>query len=150
MGESTSQIEWDIAAERNELGRNLKELEDKAKALADWRTYYRNHPFAMLGLALGGGMVLGALTRRRMRGPEGSAYREPNQFRSASSPLSATSRVRREVGDTWDHVTDALLGVATARAIEFVSGLVPGFRDQYLARHPEHRMPFSSDRIRET
>jgi Protein of unknown function (DUF3618) len=36
MGESTSKIERDIAAERNELGRNLQLLETKARSLADW------------------------------------------------------------------------------------------------------------------
>ena len=63
MGESTSQIERDIVAERNELGRNLQLLENKARSLADWRTYFRNHPFAMMGIALGGGVLLGALTK---------------------------------------------------------------------------------------
>src|SRR4029453_17528010 len=63
MGESTSQIERDIVAERNELGRNLQLLENKARSLTDWRTYFRNHPFAMMGVALGGGVLLGALTR---------------------------------------------------------------------------------------
>ena len=62
MGESTSKIERDIAAERNELGRNLQLLETKARSLADWRTHFRNHPFALMGVALGGGALLGLLT----------------------------------------------------------------------------------------
>jgi len=157
MGESTSQIEWDIASERNALGRNLHELESKAKSLTNWRTYYRNHPLAMIGIALGGGLVLGAVTAVSARSTrQYGTYREadtsypdtsyPDPSYPAASRLSSatTARVRRQVGDTWDHIADALLGVASAKAIEFVSEMIPGFRDEYSTRHPEQRLPFSS------
>jgi len=152
MGESTSQIEWDIASERNALGRNLHELETKAKSLTDWRTYYRNHPLAMIGIAIGGGIILGAVTAgRSARSPEDSgsyreSYREPETTHPATPRLSSatTARVRRQLGDTWDHIADALLGVAAAKAIEFVSDMIPGFRDEYSTRYPEHRVPFSN------
>ena len=137
MGESTHQIERDIAAERNELGRNLQLLESKARSLADWRTYFRNHPFAMMAVALGGGVVLGALTTGRMHTSE-------PQTSEGFAARRDIGRARRQLGDTWDHIADALLGVAAAKTIEFVSELVPGFREQYAARHPEHKMPFSS------
>ena len=64
MGESTSQIERDIAAERNELGRNLQLLENKARSLTDWRMHFRKHPFALMAVALGGGALLGVLSTR--------------------------------------------------------------------------------------
>ena len=151
MGEGTSQIERDIAAERNELGRNLQLLENKARSLADWRTYYRHHPFAMVGLALAGGLMLGALTNTMGEGVEESENREAGPASRASesgytapSPwASSAARVRRQFGDTFDHIADALLGVASAKAIEFVSEMVPGFREQFAERHPEHR-PFSA------
>jgi len=155
MGESTSQIEWDIASERNALGRNLHELETKAKSLTDWRTYYRNHPLAMIGLALGGGVVLGVVTSAR-RGRDWKASRElDSTYPDTSYPdttypktprltSATTARVRRQFGDTWDHIADALLGVASAKAIEYVSEMIPGFRDEYSSRYPEHRVPFSS------
>jgi hypothetical protein len=145
MGESTSQIERDIVAERNELGRNLQLLEHKARSLADWRTYFRNHPFAMMGIALGGGVLLGALTRNvafreaseyddaHLIEPDDSHYGVPSPF------ASSTARMRRQFGDTWDHIADALLAVASAKAIEFVGQKVPGFREQFASRHADHR-----------
>lgn len=145
MGESTSQIERDIAAERNELGRNLQLLENKARSLTDWRTYFRNHPFAMMGVALGGGVLLGVLTHnlgaREASGfdddhliePDDSHYAAPSPF------VSSAARMRRQFGDTWEHIADALLAVASAKAIDFVGQKVPGFREQYASRHPEHR-----------
>jgi len=151
MGESTSQIERDIAAERNELGRNLQLLENKARSLADWRTYFHSHPFAMMGVALGGGVLLGVLTNG-MRLREASEYEKNDLIEPVDSPYSAPSpfassaaRARRQFGDTWDHIADALLAVASAKAIEFVGRKVPGFREQFETRHPEHSS-FSSGR----
>ena len=57
-------MEREIVAERDQLGRNLNELEMRAQQLADWRTYYRNNPILLSGLALGGGLVLGAIAGR--------------------------------------------------------------------------------------
>ena len=150
MGESTSQIERDIVAERNELGRNLQLLESKAKSLADWRTYYRSHPFAMMALALGGGALLGVLTsgrpRRSSSGDQFSTVRdgEPD-YPTTSRFSSSAAQIRRQFGDTWDHIAEALIGVAAAKAIDFVSEKVPGFREQFATRHPEHRSVFSSN-----
>ena len=151
MGESTSQIERDIVAERNELGRNLQLLENKARSLADWRTYFRNHPFAMMGIAVGGGVLLGALTKNvavseaseydddHLIEPDDSHYAAPSPF------ASSAARAKRQFGDTWDHIADALLAVASAKAIEFVGQKVPGFREQFASKHPDHR-GFSSGR----
>ena len=150
MGESTSQIERDIVAERNELGRNLQLLESKAKSLADWRTYFRSHPFAMMALALGGGALVGVLTsgaaRRSSSGDQFSAARDSEpDYPTPSRFSSSTAEIRRQFGDTWDHIAEALIGVAAAKAIDFVSEKVPGFREQFATRHPEHRSVFSSN-----
>ena len=149
MGESTSKIERDIAAERNELGRNLQLLETKARSLADWRTHFRNHPFALMGVALGGGALLGLLTRgdgarqdefeeERLVEPEESAYKSPSMF------ATSAQHARRQFGDTWDHIADTLLAVASAKAISFIASKIPGFREEFSARHPDHRGGFSS------
>jgi hypothetical protein len=146
MGESTSQIERDIAAERNELGRNLQLLENKARSLTDWRMHFRKHPFALMAVALGGGALLGVLSTRlneiattepeydeeRFLEPEEPRYAQPSAF------AASAARARRQFGDTWDHIADALLAVVSAKAIQFVANKVPGFREEYSARHPEH------------
>ena len=64
MGENAGQIEREIMAERNELGRNLEVLQTKARDMADWRVHYRNHPGVFLGAAAGVGVLLGAMSRR--------------------------------------------------------------------------------------
>jgi len=124
VGESTEQIEREIVAERHELGRNLNELETKAQQLGDWRTHYRNNPKVAIGIAVAGGLVLGAMASRgrssRLRHSPGAIALQPRP----------QSRLSRQIEDTWLTVSDALLGVAAAKVMAVVSSVVPGFSEQ--------------------
>ena len=59
MGETSSQIEAHIAAERARLGQNLEQIERKVRGAVDWRAQARNHPAAALALGFGVGILLG-------------------------------------------------------------------------------------------
>lgn len=153
MGEITSEIERDIVTERSELGRNLEELETKARALADWRTHYRNHAGLALGVVFGTAVVAGALIGRN-RAPRVHVQRlvdpRPERVVRPSEPKTPRepSRYRRHLEDTWQNVTAALLGVATAKAIDVVSDMVPGFRDHYGQRSVEAgRVGYAGERF---
>jgi hypothetical protein len=61
MDERPDQILNHIEAQRDELGRNLNELETRVKQSTDWRTYFDRNPMMMLGAALGGGLLLGSM-----------------------------------------------------------------------------------------
>ena len=61
MGETTDQIETEIARKREDLKSNLEELETRVKDVADWRSQFRKHPAAMITAALAGGVLLAAL-----------------------------------------------------------------------------------------
>jgi hypothetical protein len=134
VGENTNQIEREIVAERYQLGRNLNELERKAQELGDWRTHYRNNPKAALGIALAGGFVLGALARR------GQAPRLHDAADLVPRLPRPQSRLSRQLEDTWLSVSDALLGVATAKVITAIGSVVPGFTEQ-LNRSPSGSAP---------
>jgi hypothetical protein len=108
---------------RHQLGRNLNELERKAQELADWRTHYRRNPTVLLGFALGGGFLLGALARR------GRSPRHQNVV-EAPAATRAQGRTSRQIEHTLSSVSDALLGVASAKVMAFVGSLVPGFSEQ--------------------
>lgn len=125
MGENTNQIEREIAMERAELGRNLEDLEQKAKALTDWTVHYRNRPGLFLGAAVGTGMLLGALTA----GEE--SVRTVRGSQVLARPVRERSAKADHVIDTWTHISDAFVGLATAKVIDVISEFIPGFRDQY-------------------
>ena len=134
MGENTNQIEQEIREKRANLGRNLDELEDKARELADWRTHYRNHPGWFLGAAFGAGVVLGMSAISSRTGvshrSEPDVSHDPYRARHAwSDGDGTTARAVRHVSDTWGQIADALLRTASAKAIQLVGEFVPGFND---------------------
>lgn len=148
MGEDTNQIERQIAAERSNLGRNLHELEHKAKELTDWRTHYRNHTGVALGVAFGGGLLLGALTAGSRNGSSAYASEngdlpyeltatprrsEPGKIKTLTAAAGSSEvgqHLKRQVDDVWRMIVDALVGVGTAKAVDFIGRNVPGFREQ--------------------
>ena len=141
MGEITHEIEREIRDSREDLGRNLNELEDKARELADWRSHYRNHSGAFLGAAFAAGAIAAMATVPASSGrPSVHALADedmshdpyPNTTRHAR-PVTRNAtfaRVTREVNETWGQIADALLRTASLRALQFVSELVPGVKDQ--------------------
>jgi hypothetical protein len=60
MGEKSSQITREIENTRAELGSNLQELERKVRGMTDWRQQFEKNPITLIGLAFGGGLLLGA------------------------------------------------------------------------------------------
>ena len=120
MDKTTNQIESDIERKRDELGANLNELEHKVKQIGDWRHHFDNHPMTLIGAAFGGGMLLATMLGKSRR--------------DVSSTYSATSPRKQKALDTWDHIKDALIGVAATRVTDFVGELVPGFAEEFRTR----------------
>ena len=145
MGENTSQIEQEIRENRESLGRNLNELEDRARELTDWRTHYRNHSGVFLSVAFGAGVVLGLFTippssRREVHYvPDAEPIADPYRAKVTAWPgrpagSGTVARAMRQLGDTWDEITDALLRTASDKAVHFVSELVPDLRSHLAGR----------------
>lgn len=67
MDERTSEIVKELTEQRERLGDNFAELETRVRQAADWRTYYHRNPWALLGMALGGGLLLSSLLPSRSR-----------------------------------------------------------------------------------
>jgi hypothetical protein len=136
VGQDTRQIEGEIRAHRSELGRNLRELEGKARDLTDWRTHHRNHAGLFLSVAFGGGLLLGLLTTSGRRHGVAQGVEPPQipvkgrvGLRVPQVVSHTSERAGRQIGQTWDRIVDALLGLLAAKAVEFVGERVPGFRD---------------------
>lgn len=148
MDEKPDQILGHIEAQRSELGRNLTELETRVRRGTDWRTYFDKNPMMMLGVALGGGLLLGTAvgTKRKHRGSRGRTYSSAVSssalgFASAGTLSSGSSSrtgspmmaaQRQQVSETMEHVKAALIGFGIAKAKEFMCQAIPGF-DQHLS-----------------
>jgi len=126
MGQSTDQIEQWIAAERTDLGKNLRELEAKAKEMKDWRTHYRRNPHVFLGVAAGVGALIGAIVWRGSRRATSESYvmRDAN----TGHVRGLRSRASSQAAETWDRIADAAVGLATAKVLDFVGEAVPSMK----------------------
>lgn len=136
MGETTSQIETRIEQTREDLGSNLRELETRVRTAADWREHYRGNPLLWVGLAFGSGVFLGVLSGRR-------DLLQPMETLNAGvggGTVLNTGRARQKVLDSWEDIKSALVGVATARVMDFLGEAVEGF--------DEHRKRSEADRAR--
>jgi hypothetical protein len=136
MGETTNQIEWEIAQKRSELSDNLIELKQRAKAAFDWRSQVEERPGTMLAVALGGGIVLSALFSA-LRGPaKVYAERASGNAIEYDSPISKTSarpssKLASATRKNLDALGGALLGIVATRATSVLEGVLPGFQSEF-------------------
>jgi hypothetical protein len=65
MGKTTDEIVNDIDQTRGDLKSNLEELENRLKAVTDWRVQVSRHPGAMVAVAALGGALLSLMAGKR-------------------------------------------------------------------------------------
>lgn len=82
MAETTDQILNEIAGQRERLGRNISALESYVREKTDVRNYYEQRPWAFLGGAAVGGLLLARMFLGGSRSNRRNCY-ESNR-RSAS------------------------------------------------------------------
>jgi uncharacterized protein DUF3618 len=125
MDQAVHQIETQIDRTRQRLGTNLRELEDRVDAATDWREHFRTRPYAFLGMATAGGVLLAAALRPT----------SPHRVRGSGEPSRRLGRTgaeaRAQAVELWDSITNALLGVATTRIKAYIGELIPGFEEQF-------------------
>jgi hypothetical protein len=143
MGESSDQIEEQIHRTREDLRDNLNELQEKVKSVLDWRTHLEARPLGVLTLALGGGMLLGALLPR---GANVKQRREHSLVRSEEGRAAEEAEPRkRERERTSNSSLEALKGAfmtATASRIGgFWGQVLAGYRQETERGKRERRSP---------
>jgi hypothetical protein len=147
MGETSSEIKHRIDEERRSLGENLSELEYRAKHAVDWRSRVRRNPLAALGIAVGAGAIVGALSVRSQTTSASSVgWRSESQPEPRPEPrVSGFARSpawtarKKKLGDTLDTVTDAIVGMAATRVKDFLGSLVPGLDTHLQRAERDHR-----------
>jgi hypothetical protein len=148
MDEKPDQIMSHIESQRDQLGRNLNELESRVKRTTDWRAQFDRNPMLMMGVALGGGLLLGTMTassshklgRRSwspsssseygtssLSGSQGYSSMGPGSGMKSSFSSPVMREQKRKASDTLEHIKSALIGFATAKVKEFMTEALPGF-----------------------
>jgi hypothetical protein len=135
----------------------------------DWKTYFDRNPMMMLGVALGGGLLLGTAVGKRGHSGSSRGYsrgtssalgfasagamgsyaasspRSPSSSspssQSSSSPMMAAQR--QQISETMEHIKAALIGFGIAKAKEFMSQAIPGFDHHLTEAEHKHRQQHS-------
>jgi hypothetical protein len=142
MGQAANQIEHHIENERENLGSNLRELEDKVKSVTDWHHQFKNRPLVFLGLAFGGGAVIASMIGRPAgRRRYSSSDRENRVDGTEARPRTrrASSPAMEKAYEAWENVQGALVGIAATKVKDYADGIIPGFAEQYRQSQAEHR-----------
>jgi hypothetical protein len=145
MDPSTDRIEHHLDDERQALRSNLAELEDRVRSAFDWRLQFRSNTAAFLGLAVGGGLLIGLMTARRRAVPAARAY--PRMADSKPATPYGDHR-RRELSLAWRGIESALIGLAAAACKDTLANLLPGFREPLARRKGDGYDSESSARYR--
>lgn len=151
MGERAEQLKDQIESQREELGENLHQLEDKVKETMDWRAQFEQRPMVGLGVAFAGGFLLSALLPSGGSQSESKSYAydsanyrindESQAWKGAGGGQQAgfTSQPRqkqpspemKEINETVENIRGAVMGLAATRLRSFLAEAVPGFEDEY-------------------
>ena len=144
MGETTNQIERHISEQRNELGDNIHELQQKVKTAFDWRAQVQERPGTVLAVAFGGGLLLSLLfggksssrPSRRLVDPDSRPldYGSSRTYNSRSSDWDSQG-----ASSTWDHIRGAALAVAGTKLGSVLEEFLPGFQEQYRKKTQDKR-----------
>ena len=132
MGQTTGQIEQHINEQRDELGHNITELEDKVKATFDWRRQTRARPYTALGIAFGVGAALAvALPSRRSAARALDRFQERRSYSSEHASTPTMRYEKRRASDAWEKIKSALFGVVITRVQDLLDEVIPGFREEF-------------------
>jgi len=150
------------------LSENLERLEERVKSTTDWRAQVERRPMTALGIAFGGGLLLGAvipgMTRRSSASSRyrtsttaaytGQGYTGTSQGYTGSSEgtgasyltgsqrtpkRTATSRELRKTWDMLDTIRASLVGFGASKLKEYLGSAIPGFEDHYRRTEEEKR-----------
>jgi hypothetical protein len=126
VDEKSSAIIDEIETSRDKLGENLSDLESRMREATNWRTYFQRHPYAFLGTAVGGGLLLSNMLLGGKGSKNGGTLHHEVRHEGFARDKGPTSEI-------MDKVKVALIGYGTAKATEVLGQVLPGFRE-YMRR----------------
>jgi len=135
MGEKTDEIERYIREQRQELGQNISELQRKVKDTFDWRAQFEKHPVAMLGIALGGGLLLSGIVGSKHRISSSSRITERPGWDAKPNVPSGTRAAHpaadEKKSESWQQIKTALIAVGAMKLGNLIDSVLPGFGHEY-------------------
>jgi hypothetical protein len=132
MDRATERIEQHLLDERQALQSNLEELENRVRSVVDWRRQFRGNTAIFLGLALGGGLLIGLMTARTR-----ASTREYPVMTAGGAATSYRDHRWRELSLVWRSIESAVIGLGAAKLKDALANALPGLRDHLAAQEAD-------------
>lgn len=134
MVEETHKIKQHIADERENLGRNLDEIEYRLKDATDLKAHFDRNTGFILAAAVAGGFLLSLALRKSTPLPvtnnrKSISGEDPTRNPGPQSHFPSTHL--KQVSETVDNIVAGLVGVFSEKLRSLVADAVPGFGEQY-------------------
>lgn len=134
MANYSDSIERELSGVKDSLGRQLSAAEDKARAVADWRTHYQRNPVPMLLGAAAIGFIASAMLDDDDHEGDGSRSMSGSGASAVMAPLRASIQ-SPQVNDAFHHLLDSFVAAASVKVADYVEQWIPGFRQEFSKRH---------------
>ena len=137
MVEETDKIKQHIDNERENLGRNLDEIEDRFKDAINLKANFDRNTGWILGGAFAGGFLISLALGRSSRSPrpavnhDWQSNKEESAVTMPARPTRFASQHLNRVSETANDIVAGLVGVFSDKLQSIVADAVPGFREQY-------------------
>jgi hypothetical protein len=131
VDEETSTIKQHIDNEREELGRNLDEIEHRVKKATDLKTHFDRNTAWILGAAVAGGFLLSRVFHQPSAPGHGPRWDTNANERNTTAAIPRSPSHVSRLSETLDSIFDGLVGVVSNRLHSFVADVVPGFGEEY-------------------
>jgi hypothetical protein len=130
VDEGTNKVEQHLETEREELGRNLDEIESRVKDMMDPKVYFDKYTGWILGATVAAGFLLAVAVGKAAADSPKEAQPGREQRDRADSPRFGTTQLHR-LTETVDTIFDGLVDVVSDKLQSFIADAVPGFQKQY-------------------
>lgn len=130
-----AQLQEQMHQVRMDLGEEVYDLVENARAMTDWRVHWRRHPWVFCSAAVLAGYLI--VPRGRLGGIDGGAAAEA--ARAQAPPSSASSQLLSKL-------TGMALGLVAQRGLEILGRQIEGFiASRHQVGDPAHEVPEESD-----
>jgi hypothetical protein len=110
VGERSDEIKKHIDTQRSELSENLERLEERVKSTTDWRAQVERRPMTALGIAFGGGLLLGTMVPGLTRRSSASSKYSTSSSASSESALTSGSSSQEYTGQGYSGSSEGAAG----------------------------------------
>ena len=131
MDKETSTIKQHIDNEREQLGRNLDEIEYRVKKATDLKTHFDRNTGWILGAAVAGGFLLSRVFRKSSASIGGPRRESNATERNTNMAIPRSPSHLSRLSETLDNIFEGLVGVVSHKLHSLVADAVPGFGEQY-------------------